>query len=68
MEPDQTNTLFSRFRSAHQLSRSAALGASETEFLTLWELLPVEQLSPMAVEALLKLNAAIDIIFRPKRF
>jgi hypothetical protein len=59
MKPDQADTIVSRFRSAHPLSRHAALGACESEFLALWELLPAEKLSPRAVEALLKLNAAI---------
>lgn len=58
--PDQPNSHFTRFHTAHPLSRRAALGASETEFLLLWEILPAEHLSPRAVESLLKLNAAID--------
>lgn len=60
MEPNQANTLYSRFRSAHPQSRCAALGGAESEFLTLWELLSAEHLSPVAADALLKLNAAID--------
>lgn len=60
MKPDQADTIFSRFRSAHALSRRAALGACESEFQALWELLSAEKLSPKAVEALLKLNVAID--------
>ena len=60
MDPDQASTHFSRFRSAHQLSRRGALAASETEFLALWELLPAEQLSPRALDALQKLSATID--------
>lgn len=58
--PDQPNPQLTRFRSAHSLSRRAALGASVTEFLILWETLSAEHLSPRAVEALLGLNAAID--------
>lgn len=60
MEPDQPNPHLTRVRAAHPLSRRAALGASETELLILLEILTAEHLSPRAVEALLKLNAAID--------
>lgn len=60
MKPDQPNPHFTHFRTAHPLSRRAALGASETEFLLLWEILLAEHLSPRAAEALLKLNAVID--------
>lgn len=60
MNSDQANTIFLRFRSANALRRRASLAACEAEFIALWELLPAEQLSPKAVETLLKLNAAIE--------
>ncbi len=66
VNPDQADTIFVRFRSAHALRRRASLAACEAEFLALWELLPTEHLSPKAVETLLKLNAAIETGLQPQ--
>jgi hypothetical protein len=66
MNPDQGDNIFVRFHSANALRRRASLAACEAEFLALWELLPTEQLSPKAVETLLKLNAAIETDLLPQ--
>lgn len=66
MNPRQVDTIIDRFRAAHSLRRRAALAACEDKFIALWELLPTEQLSPKAVDTLMKLNAAIETGLLPQ--
>ncbi len=66
VNPGQVDSIIDRFRSAHSLRRRASLAACEDEFIALWELLPTEQLSPKAVETLMKLNAAIETGLLPQ--